>query len=199
MSQFRLTYGKQLQSIFLDAGEGLVDGFQLLGASSVSRTLNTAFFGGGVLAPKSFTSLFSLNYPVNPLYIEHGPPSHITIGKERSYSVALGLVEAIPVIGTVVAIFNTFYHLYSLYPSYCALKKAVVELKQTERTDYNVDRGACCSKTKAVFEAAVNYTMHRNLLTGSLLGLIPWVKPITLLAQGIIFNLNQPKQVAVQE
>nr|MBA2727911.1 hypothetical protein [Parachlamydiaceae bacterium] len=38
-------------------------------------------------------------------------------------------------------------------------------------------------KTKMVFNAAVSYTSHKNQLIGSLLSIIPLVKPIVRIAQ----------------
>lgn len=189
---FNLVYGKQQQSNFLDAGEALAVDVGQGKFFDISRKLNNAFFGGGVFAPKSFTSLSSVNIPVNPTYIAHETDGHsyITIGKKISFSAVIGFVEGIPVIGSAIAAIKTIYHLFGMLSSYSTLKKAVKNLNNTERSDFNVGRGASCVATEKVFAAAIDYTVHQNNLIGSLLSLIPLVKPIIRLSQGTIFNFK---------
>jgi hypothetical protein len=107
----------------------------------------------------------------------------------------MGFVEGIPIIGSAIAALKTIYHLFGMLSSYSTLKKAVKKLNATERSDYNVGRGASCHYTKKVFEAAIDYTVHQNHLVGSLLSLIPFVKPITRIAQRVIFNVQANNSV----
>ena len=97
-------------------------------------------------------------------------------------------MEGIPVIGSAIAAIKTLFHLFGMLASYCELKRAVKDLNSTIRNDYNVNRGASCSVTSKVFAAAIDYTVHQNHLVGSLLSLIPLVKPTIRIAQGIIYN-----------
>ena len=93
-------------------------------------------------------------------------------------------------IGSAIAAINTLYHFFGMLSSYSTLKKAVKYLNATERSDFNVGRGASCVATEKVFAATIDYTVHQNLLVGSLLSLIPLLKPIVRIAQGIIFNVK---------
>ena len=94
----------------------------------------------------------------------------------------------------MLAIINAIGHLFYMSSSYQALKEAVVGLKATARTDTNMNRGACIFYTDKVFDAAVDYTVHRNHLIGSLLSIIPFAKPIVRLAQGSLYRppVQQP-------
>lgn len=187
-----LIYGKQLQSNFLDAGEVLAKDVAQGRLFDISKKLNNAFFDGEVFTPKSFTSLASVNIPNNPALteVELDGQSYITIRKQISFSAVMGFVEGIPVIGSAIAAIKTIYHLFGMLSSYSSLKRAVKNLNETERSDINVGRGASCVATEKVFAAAIDYTVHQNHLVGSLLSLIPLVKPIIRITQGAIFNVK---------
>ena len=201
-----LVYGKQQESNFLDAGEAIAEDVAQGKFFEISKKLNNAFFDGGVFTPKSFASLASINIPKNPTHrsyeleldIDDHYHCYITIGKKTSFSAVMGFVEGIPVIGSAIAALKTIYHLFGMLSSYTTLKKAVKELNDTERSDYNIGRGASCHYTKKVFEAAIDYTVHQNHLIGSLMSLIPFVKPITRIAQGVIFNAQANNGVPSQ-
>jgi hypothetical protein len=189
MMNLNLVYGKQLESNYLDAGETIAKEVTSGGYFGVSIKINDTFFGGGPLKPKTFAQINSVIIPKSPCYIEnlngHG---YITIRKAVSISAVLGFVEGIPVIGSAIAIIKGLGHLYGMIASYSALKKAIKELNDTERNDFNVGRGASCYYTHKVFEAAIAYTNHQNQLVGSVLSLIPFVKPIVRIAQAAIYH-----------
>ena len=191
-----ITYGWCSHDSYIDAGEAITQDFDQGNMSSVVEKINAAFFQGGVFAAKSFSDLASVEMPEHPFCISNidGRGRGVEIGKQTSTSAVLGYIEAIPVIGSVLAIINAIGHLFYMLSSYQALKRAVVELKAMERNDYNMGRGACAYYTDKVFDAAVDYTVHRNHLIGSLLSIIPFAKPIIRLAQGSLYQppVQQP-------
>lgn len=191
-----ITYGWCSHASYIDAGEAIAQDVDQGNMSSVVEKINVTFFQGGAFAPKSFSDLASIKMPAHPSYITHEADGRVRveITKQTSASAVLGYVEAIPVIGSVLAIINAIGHLFYMLSSYQALKRAVVELKATERNDYNMGRGACAHYTHKVFDAAVDYTIHRNYLTGSLLSIVPFAKPIVRLAQGALYRppVQQP-------
>jgi hypothetical protein len=119
----------------------------------------------------------------------------VQIKKQISTSAIFGYLEAIPMIGSALAIINAIGHLFYMLSSYQALKRAVIELKETERNDFNMGRGACAHFTHKVFDAAVNYTVHRNHLIGSLLSIVPFAKPIVRLAQRAFYQPPTPQPI----
>lgn len=194
-----LVYGKQLQSNFLDAGEDIAKDVEQGKIFDTSKKLNHAFFGGGVFAPKSFAVMLSEDIPKKPCYIERTRDhSYITIQLSRSLSAKMGLIEGIPLIGSAIAAIKILYHLFGMLSSYSSLKRAVKHLNETERNDFNVGRGASCVFTSKVFAKAIKYTVHQNHLVGSLLSLIPFVKPIIRITQGVIFNVMVNKAIPSQ-
>ena len=186
---FNLVYRQQLLDNYLDAGETIAKA----SPCKISQLVNQSFFGGGVLTPKSFKNLASIYIPEEPGMMTTSVNTGIStckINKKVSYCAIIGYVECLPGIGSPVAVLSIIYNLFGMLSSYFNLKKSVKELDAVDRTPYNVGRGASSHATDKVFKAAVNYTVHQNAVVGSLLAVIPFVKPATRLAQGIIFNLT---------
>jgi len=195
MKSLPISYGKQFESLFLDAGEMLAKDVNEHRFFEVSKKINDAFFGGGPLVPKSFVHLLSISSPKSPTFIAHEMDGRvfITIRKELFWRKVVGYIEGIPVIGSAVAVINALGHFYSMISSYLKLRKEVKELNEIERTTYNVGRGASCHFTSKVFDAAVVYTVHQNGFIGSLLAIIPLVKPIVRIAQGTLYHCKENK------
>lgn len=185
-----LVYGKQLESNYLDAGDAIVKEMNQGSCFRVSKMINESLFGGGPLAPKEFLQILTIDIPKAPYYHHQiiEDKTFITIEKVISTDAVIGYLEGIPVIGSAIAAINAVGHLFGLLFSYLTLKNAVKAHAKTERNDFNVGRGACLKTTNRVFTAAVAYTNHQNQLVGSLLSLIPFVKPIVRIAQGTIYN-----------
>lgn len=195
-----ITYGWCSHNNYIDAGENIVKDFDQGNMSNIVDKINASFFNGGVFATKSFSALTSVKIPEHPSYISNDSNGcRVKITEQTSTSAVLGYVEAIPVIGSILAIINAIGQLYYMLKSYKALQSAVVKLKATERNDFNMNRGACCHFTHNVFSTAVDYTVHRNHLIGSLLSIIPLAKPIVRFAQGALYQSPIQLQPAVKE
>ena len=76
--------------------------------------------------------------------------------------------------------------------SYSKLKAAVKDLQSVQKSDIP----SRYLKTKEVLEYAIAYTVHQNQLIASLLSLIPLVKPIVRLTQGIIYDIQERDRIA---
>lgn len=187
-----INYGWCTEKSYLDAGEAIVRDFDQGNMSHIVDKINAAFFKGGVFAIKSFSDLLSIDKPYPPVYtqVPMDGPSRVEITRDVSLSASLGYVEAIPLIGSVIAMINAIGQLFYMLKSYQDLKRAVIELKEIPRNDYNVMRGASLYYTKPVVDSAVNYTVHRNHLIGSLISIVPLAKPLIRLAQGILYELS---------
>lgn len=186
---FNLVYGKQLDSHYLDAGAAIaldVTEGKFLG---VSEKINNAFFGGGALTPKSFTQLTSLEIPDVPAVRDNFPEEqrYITIKSQISFSAVMGYVESIPLIGSAIAIINSHFQLFAMLSSYTTLKRNVTILNDTLRNS-PTNPSDMTYKTSLVVAASIDYTVHQNHLIGSLLSIIPLVKPMMRVAQGILFH-----------
>ena len=105
----------------------------------------------------------------------------VAIEKKASFSAVLGILEGIPVIGTVIAFFNGIRHLIGMNGSAKRLNEAATALLEMKKK--NADHEAILEKTKTVFKEAMDYTIHRNYVTGSALSLVPFLKPIVRLFQ----------------
>ncbi len=185
-----VAYGRECSlDSYIDTGEAIAADFDRGMMSSVVDKINNTFFGGGVFSPKSFSELASVEIPRSPTHITvYSDGRVVEIRTKISNSAILGYIEAIPVMGSCLAIINAIGHLYHMGQSYRALQRAVVELQGIERTDHNMARGACSYYADPVFDAAVDYTVHRNHMLGSLLSIIPFAKPTVRLAQGILYQ-----------
>ena len=60
----------------------------------------------------------------------------------------------------------------------------------------NADHEAILEKTKTVFKEAMDYTIHRNYVTGSALSLVPFLKPIVRLFE--LYAYKARKHLSVQ-
>lgn len=182
----RFDYGAQLEVNFRAAGESLAHSVENGRFWEISKLINRSFFGGGVLSPKRFSHIATIKKPIKPkaTYIDdEGQAPLARIGKRASYSAVAGYIECIPSIGPMFAIVNAMFHTAGMFHSYSKLKNAVQEL--------HAEDGDLTAKTYAVFKASVNFTMHQNHLVGSLLSLVPLLKPITRLGQGIIYHIKK--------
>lgn len=185
----RSSYPMLPESLYLEAGFEIANDVTQGKISQVSKKVNNLFFDGGVFTPKSFASLVSFYVPKAPNQrLNMQGHLHIIIRKQRSLNGLVGFAEGIPFIGSAIAALNAIYHLFGLCLSRSKLKKTVKSLNNIERNDYNLGRGAITVGTNKVFTEAINYTVHKNRLIGSLLSLIPFIKPIVRLTQGTIFK-----------
>lgn len=188
------TYGIQTRDNYLAAGERVADSVNNGRFWEVSKQINRSFFGGGVLKPKRFNRLASINKPVQPLATHHDVATNsitVNVGKKTSFSAVAGYFECLPSVGPIFAAVNALFHTVGMFYSYSKLKKAVVVLNAVERNEFNIGRGEVSVKTNAVFTAAVKFTMHQNHMVGSMLALVPLLKPITRIAQGTIFHIKE--------
>lgn len=184
-----INYGWNLHDDYIDAGEEIVQDFDDRKISRIVEKINNTFFDGAVFDIKDFSSLLSVHIPRHPWVIMNDERGRcIEIKKQVSISALLGYIEAIPVIGSALAIINSIGHLFYMLVYYRALKHAIVQLKAIERNEHNMRRGASCHFTGKVFDAAVAYSVHRNHLAGSLLSIVPLAKPIVRFAQGALHN-----------
>jgi len=184
-----ITYGNFLESNYLDAGEMIAQDVGNRKFCSVSKKINRAFFGGGPFSPKSCCQIISAAVPKKPGFIvRQNNQSYVTIKPEVSCCGCFcTFLETIPILGSALAALNILSHFFGMLSSYGKLKKAVADLNATPRTAYNLDRGASSHYTHAVFTQAVSYTVEQNRLYGSLLALIPFLKPTVRLGQRIIY------------
>lgn len=146
----------------------------------VSRKINDTFFDGCPLAPKSFKSMASMNVPRRPPQNLGNNVVYIEFREDISLGGILGFIEAAPLIGSAIAAVHALGELYCTIISYLKLDDAV------RHFDYSIERS---EKMDKIFDSAVAATMHQNRLIGSLLGLIPLVKPVVRASQGILFHL----------
>lgn len=196
---FSLVYGRQSENTFFDSCQAIAKDVENGSPLKISKKINDVFFGGSALAPKSFEALFSSDIPGEPggTFTDQRNITYITISRQtyrdtpHSANVGIadgmpvvGILEGIPVIGSAIAAVKALYHLFGMLNSYSKLRSAVKELKSADKNNHT----AYFPKTTRVFKQAVAYTAHQNHLVASLLGLVPLVKPIVRLAQGIIYN-----------
>jgi hypothetical protein len=183
-----ITYGFQAEADYFTAGESIAQSVQRGKFWQVSRGINRAFFGGGALKPKRFSTLFSFHKPVAPTCtVLQDEVRVVEIRKKYSVSKVIGYFEGIPFIDPLIAAVNCVAHAIGMIHSYARLRKAVKALNAV--TNEKIHETA--AKTDAVFTAAVKFTIHQNRMVGSLLSLIPLLKPITRLAQGAIFHIKK--------
>lgn len=193
------TYGVKTQASYLEMGEAIIRDIEEGNSSKVIKKINDTFFAGEVFAKKSFSFLTSIHIPFHPpkeitdlTNLFMGP--RVEIKKRCSCSAVLGYIEGIPFIGTVIAIFNSIGHFFSMFVAYLKLKHAANSLKATLENDVSQERKESMSRTHSVFDRAVDYTVHRNHLYGSLLAIFPFVKPIVRLAQGLLYHASVRKK-----
>ncbi len=199
---YDLSIGGQVEARFLHAGQAIAQDVLEGKFATVRNKLNHSLFSGGHLEPKSFNHLLSIYDPSEEIGTKTFPITYpdpivgwkkkpgerygiVTIEKKISFSAILGYLEAIPFIGSVLAIINLIGQSIGLAISYKNLQNASRELIESEG---NKD---VLEKTMKVFAEALKFTKHRNYLVGSALSLFPFVKPFIRLAQGIRFNNNQ--------
>ncbi|HSW86855.1 MAG TPA: hypothetical protein VLG49_05075 [Rhabdochlamydiaceae bacterium] len=146
----------------------------------VTRKINNTFFDGCPLAPKSFASMASMNVPVRPPRDLGNNVVYVEMKEKISLGGILGFIEGVPLIGSAIAAVHAIGELYCTIIFYLKLDDVV------RHFDYSVERE---EKLDKIFDTAVAATMHQNRLIGSLLGLIPLVKPAVRASQGILFHL----------
>ncbi|HSW86854.1 MAG TPA: hypothetical protein VLG49_05070 [Rhabdochlamydiaceae bacterium] len=183
-------YGKCLESKYLQAGKEIAQCVNEGKYVELTQKINNTFFGGFSLAPKSLSKIASIQVPVHPPYRESivGDRTYVEIRKGISLGGIVGYIEGIPLIGSAVSAVHAIGQTYCAAISYVRLLKVVEDLNATEYSDFNIGRGQCCAKTNKVFDAAVAFTVHQNRLVGSLLGLVPLVKPVIRVAQIIMYQ-----------
>lgn len=192
---------------YLNLGKAIADDTDRGDVRGVVDKINTAFFGGGALDPKSFSDLLSIQTPGSPTHswrplstqdtCKELMDSKVKFGSQNSVSGILGYVEVLcsSTLPFILPAIIALGHLVSKDSSYNILKGAVVKLRNEEanqpdgkelsllmRHYTNLDE-----RTRAVFIAAIAYTVHRNHLIGSGLTLIG-IKPLVRVIQGIAYH-----------
>lgn len=150
------------------------------GAEHITRIINNNFFGGQALSPKSFGNILSINSPI----IWYPIRNYVKIDSEPNFFNTIGYIEGIPYLGSFIAILMSFGHLVEMNLARRDLRNAVSSLNYTNPNDESYR-----DKVKAVVENALYYTTEKNALVGSLLAIIPFVKPIVRIGQGISYHL----------
>ncbi len=182
-------YGQCSGANFLDAGERIAQDFTEDGTSAMATRINNTYFGGGALSPKRFSQLASVVSPMKPFVRSWAiDQPQVLMLESISFGECYGYLEAIPVIGSALAVIGLLAHLYGMATSYFMLSRAIVVLSQTPRNDRNVGRGASLLRTNEVFKTAVNFTQHRNQAIGSALAIVPGLKPVVRLVQGAVYH-----------
>jgi hypothetical protein len=194
-SSLPIQYGRVVEHQFLLAGQRVLQTYNSSNIFQVAEQINEAFFGGGALAPKSFSHLASVKIPVfseRRYQAQTGGNIYVQIRDELSLSSMLGYMEMIPYIGSAIAVIAALGHLYYMITSYFVFTQAVTHLQNTPFNPDNMHRGFCTRAAKDVLEAATSYTTHQNLLVGSLIAMIPYVKPtVRMMQAGIYYQTEQ--------
>jgi hypothetical protein len=196
----KLIIGNQLESSFLSDVRSLSLNAAYNEKDKISDKLNKALFNGGPSSPKSFGQLLSVENPsgqvvfkkIAHLKANNGTSaitwakdgnSHdlVTVEKKASSSAKYALLEGIPVIGSILAIFGAIGHAYSMRKAAARLKEAGTAHLESNKKPHTKE--AELEKAKQVFDAAIDYTSQRNYYKGSLLSLVPFLKPIVRLFQ----------------
>ncbi|MCK4934231.1 MAG: hypothetical protein KAR79_01465 [Simkaniaceae bacterium] len=174
---------------YIDAGRQISEDFNNGNISAIVDGMNDAFFGGGVLAPKSINYLFTLSDPKAPHFLwldrlnRNSRSSYFQV--ENSNYSYLAISEGVPFIGSAIATMNATLHLFMMWRSYQYLHNAVEAFGTVEHRDENLHDS--WQYTEYVVNAARDYTLHRNYLMGSLLSIIPFAKPTVRVLQGILY------------
>lgn len=181
-----ISYGKCSEKHYVVAGATIGQDVAKRNYNAVSAKINATFFGGGPLAPKPCGYFNSIAFPKSGRYTtdeRHGQTHHfVQIDKLGSCAGCASCLETFPVLGSALAAINVLAFLFSMLAFKKALNKAVIDLAVIARNQ-DVPIKDIMSGTDKVFNAAVGYTLNQNRLYGSLLALIPFLKPITRIAQ----------------
>jgi hypothetical protein len=221
---YYLTLGRQKETNFLSSTMAIAQDVTQGNALKASKQVHADLFHGGPLAAKSFNHLLSLSGPSSTIAIQpmliakpvtqndaghgtqsliygktegryYGDGSHynlVKIEKKVSFSAFLGILEGIPVIGSAIGAIDFLGRLPLMLASYVRLKRASVAY-----INGNVD--AKLENAKKVFAASIDFATHQYYLGGSALSIIPGLKPLTRLVQGIIFNGKAPSKLMQQQ
>lgn len=201
---YDLSIGKQVENRFFQAGAAIARDVENGQFDQVRNKLNAALFQGGPSTPKNFKQLISISDPSSEVIthrkvtVKQNPETNnwerdgrlfylFEIEKKISFSAVMGVLEGIPVIGSAIAIIMTIGHLISMSYARTNLQSASENLIQDPSNDVSY-------KTREVFAHALKYTMHRNYLIGSLLSIVPLLKPIVRLIQGIMSHQRAQQQ-----
>jgi hypothetical protein len=114
---------------------------------------------------------------------EQGNRSYVEIKPKKSLSLCLGFVEGVPVIGSAIAIIKSIYH-------GCEMIAATKRLKRAEWCLRSLGN-AELTRLNNVFTAAVDCTVHWNQFVSSVISIVPLLKPILRLAQGVSYQFQR--------
>jgi hypothetical protein len=145
--------------------------------------INQHLFEGQVLEQKSFSTLASL-YENREMRVKTGRITGCEIQKSFSWSALLGYVEAIPGIGTAVAVINALGHALGYYLA----NQELQALGETEDLEGDINNISAPTARNA-FRPAVDCAIHYNHMIGSLLSIVPLLKPLVRLGQGIAHHI----------
>lgn len=213
---YKLTLERQKESNFLSSTMAIAQDVNQGKAIKAGSKVHADLFHGGPFTAKGFKDLFSLKHPSSTIAIQHmliakpvtqndkgrGIQSQVyckTAGKyyadgthynlvrienKLSFSAVLGILEGIPVIGSAIGAIDFLARLPFMLASY-------VRLKRTSVAYINGNENDKMQNAKKVFAASIDFATHQYYLGGSALSILPGLKPITRLIQGIIYNRKE--------
>lgn len=183
-------YGRCTETSYLDAGETLAVEVAKGNYCGVSKKINATFFAGGPLSPKSCKHIMDCSRPdVDLVRIIDKDQNYLHINAKTRISGLCPVLETIPFLGSAFAAINVIGFFFSMLSAQKNLNKAV--RSAAPRTTDNVRVGDCRFSTDKIFKAAISYTVNQNRLYGSLLALVPFLKPIIRTVQGILYGKNK--------
>ena len=162
--------------------------------SSVVDKMNRIFFGGGALDPKHIDFIVSDSMPLfeakiltnQDLPLQKANFKVINVKQNSSFHL-WGYLEAIPVLGSVLGFFALIGHQFKKRSIERSLRLAVKEM------DNDGDEKMKLAAATRVLTLAAQYTQNHNQRIGSLLALVPLVKPIVRIRQVAIPIINLKK------
>lgn len=186
-------------SIFLEA-ENIANDIVNDNVDSVVDKMNRIFFGGGALDPKHVDFVINENRPLfgakiltqKDFPLQESNFKAIDVKKDQSCYL-FGYIEGIPLLGSILAMFALISNQFRKMHVEKNITLAAREIKNlTNTNDENVK---LLTATK-ILTLATQYTQYRNKQIGSLLALIPFIKPLVRAIQIAIplvqlINTNQ--------
>jgi hypothetical protein len=112
----------------------------------------------------------------------------VKIENKISFSAVLGILEGIPIIGSVIGAIHFLVRRHLIIASYNHLRQASVAYIKNENGTAELENA------QKVYAAMIDFATHLYYLGGSALSIIPGRKPLTRLVQGIIYNRRTPAQ-----
>jgi hypothetical protein len=158
----------------------------------VSLNLHYDLFKGGSTEPKSLKQMLSISTPSSTVTLDEYA-NNDRVGLKQSYSLygVVSLLEGIPVIGSVIAVLSCLGHLFGMFLCKERLEDASAALSKNRSN---------LALAQEVHTQAVDFARHDYYLQGSVLAIIPLLKPLLRLTQaaGYACGERPTKPVAKQ-